>query len=43
MNEAIKHMIPDMRPESPKEDQQRAWKLFLLDELSKPFRIKDLA
>lgn len=40
MLEALKQMIPDMQNAKPREDQQRAWKWFLNDELSKPFRVK---
>lgn len=38
--EALKHMIPDMQNHMPREDQQRAWKWFLKDELSKPYRVR---
>lgn len=40
MNQALKHMIPQMQNDQPRETQQAAWKWFLRDELSKPFRVK---
>ena len=38
--EALKLMIPEMQNHQPREDQQAAWKWFLRDSLSKPYRIK---
>ena len=38
--EAIKHMVPEMQNQQPRETQHRAWKWFMRDNISKPYKVK---
>ena len=39
-DQAIKHMIPELREHQPRETRLRAFKWFLRDSISKPYRVK---